>query len=208
MNIVFVGMPGSGKGTQAQKLAEKLNIPFVSTGDLFRSQIDKQTEIGMKVKDIISRGELVSDEITFSLLKEGLKDFDVKSGVILDGYPRNLHQAELLEEYMKIDKVLNINLSESEVMTRIGGRRTCICGATYHIKFNPSKVENVCDVCGKELFVRDDAKPEAIKTRIEIYNKSAEPLLSFYRNKGILIDINGDLPIDEVTKEINDKLEA
>lgn len=206
MNIVFIGMPGSGKGTQAQKLAKKLNIPFVSTGDLFRSQIEKQTEIGKTVKDLIAQGNLVSDDTTFELLKQGLKDFDISNGVILDGFPRNLNQAQMLETHMKIDKVVNINLSESEVLIRIGGRRTCSCGATYHIKFNPPKVENICDACGRELVIREDAKEEAIKTRVEIYNKSVNPLLDFYREKGIVLDIDGNPPIDEVTIEINNKL--
>jgi adenylate kinase len=199
-------MPGSGKGTQAQKLAQKLNYPFVSTGDLFRSQIEKQTEIGKKAKQIIDGGNLVDDDVTFELLKQGLKDFDISRGLILDGFPRNLNQAKMLDEYLKIDKVININLSESEVLTRIGGRRTCICGATYHIKFNPPKQKNICDVCGKELFIREDAKEEAIKTRIEIYNKSVDPLLDFYRKKGLVLDIDGNPPIDEVTTEINNKL--
>ncbi len=206
MNIVFIGMPGSGKGTQAQKLAKKLNIPFVSTGDLFRSQIEKQTEIGRTVKDLIAQGNLVSDDTTFELLKQGLKDFDISNGVILDGFPRNLNQAQMLDEYLKIDKVININLSEKEVLIRIGGRRTCSCGATYHIKFNPPKVENICDACGRELVIREDAKEEAIKTRVEIYNKSVNPLLDFYREKGIVLDIDGNPPIDEVTIEINNKL--
>ncbi|HNV97183.1 MAG TPA: adenylate kinase [bacterium] len=206
MNIVFIGMPGSGKGTQAQKLAQKLSLPFISTGDLFRSQIEKQTEIGQKVKQIIDAGNLVSDDITFELLKQGIQDFDISKGVVLDGFPRNLNQAKMLDEYLKIDKVININLSETEIMVRIGGRRTCICGATYHIKFNPPKVENICDVCKKELFVRDDAKEESIKTRIEIYRKNADPLLDFYRQKGIVIDIDGDPAIDNVENEINQKL--
>lgn len=199
-------MPGSGKGTQAQKLAQKLSLPFISTGDLFRSQIEKQTEIGQKVKQIIDAGNLVSDDITFELLKQGIQDFDISKGVVLDGFPRNLNQAKMLDEYLKIDKVININLSETEIMVRIGGRRTCICGATYHIKFNPPKVENICDVCKKELFVRDDAKEESIKTRIEIYRKNADPLLDFYRQKGIVIDIDGDPAIDNVENEINQKL--
>lgn len=206
MNIVFIGMPGSGKGTQAQKLAGLLNYPFVATGDLFRSQIEKQTEIGKKVKQIIDAGNLVEDSETFELLKQGLKDFDISNGLVLDGFPRNLNQAKMLDEYLKIDKVININLSDSEIMIRIGGRRTCICGATYHIKFNPPKQDNICDICGKELFVRDDAKEDAIKTRIEIYKNNSEPLLDFYKEKGIVIDIDGNPPIDEVTNEINQKL--
>jgi len=206
MNIVFIGMPGSGKGTQAQKLAEKLQIPYISTGDMFRYHIEKETEIGKKVKEIIDNGNLASDDITFELLKETLKNFDTSNGIILDGYPRNLNQAELLEDFMKIDKVLNIKLSDSEVFFRIGGRRTCICGATYHTETNPPKVEGICDSCGKELFVREDAKEEAIKTRIEIYKKSVEALLDFYRQKNIVVDINGDLPIEEVKKEIFEKL--
>lgn len=206
MNIVFIGVQGSGKGTQAQKLAGKLNIPFISMGDLFRLQIEKQTEIGKKVKQIIDAGNLVEDDMTFELLKQGLKDFDITRGVILDGFPRNLNQAKMLETYIKIEKVININLSETEVLIRLGGRRTCICGAIYHIKFNPPKNDGICDKCAQKLFVRDDEREESIKTRIEIYKKNVDPLLDFYREKGVVLDIDGNPPIDEVTKEINEKL--
>jgi len=206
MNIIFIGVQGSGKGTQAQKLAQKLNIPFISMGDLFRSQIEQQTEIGKKVKQIIDAGNLVEDNETFELLKQGLKDFDISNGVILDGFPRNLNQAKILDEYLKIDKVVNINLSDNEVMIRLGGRRTCSCGTIYHIRFNPPKQDNICDVCGKELFVRDDEKEESIKTRIETYKKNIDPLLDFYRQKGVVVDIDGNPPIDDVTIEINNKL--
>ncbi len=206
MNIVLIGIPGSGKGTQAQKLSEKLNIPLISTGDLFRYNIEKGTEIGKKVKEIIDKGNLVGDDITFELLKQGLKNFDISKGVIFDGYPRNLEQAKLLETHMKIDKVLNINLTDEEVVVRIGGRRSCICGATYHKKFNPPKTAGKCDKCGKDLFIREDSKEDAIKTRIAIYKSSIDPLLDFYRKKDIVLDINGDLPIEEVKKEIFEKL--
>jgi len=214
MNIIFLGMPGSGKGTQAELLAQKLNIPIVSTGNCFRKNIKDETELGLKVKNILAEGDLVPDKITFEMLKKEIESTDISDGLILDGYPRSIRQAELLEEILNIDIVLNIELSEDQVLLRIGGRRTCKCGETYHIKFNPPKQENICDKCGQELYIRDDAQEEAIKNRLAVYKKQTVPLIKYYQEKIIpqtgsrcaVINIDGNPPIAEVTEEINEAL--
>ena len=205
MNYIFLGMPGSGKGTQAEALAEKLNIPIISTGNCFRKHIKNETELGLKVKDILEKGDLVLDEITFEMVKKEIESMDISKGLILDGYPRSIEQAELLKAFLKIDIVLNIELSEDQVLLRIGGRRTCKCGETYHIKFNPPKQEGICDKCGKELYIRDDSKEETIKNRLQVYKEQTTPLIDFYKEQ--IININGNPPIPEVTEEIAKKLE-
>lgn len=204
LNIIFLGMPGSGKGTQAEILAQKLNVPIISTGNLFRKNIKEETELGLEVKDILAKGDLVPDEITFKMLKNELESIDISNGVILDGYPRSVKQAELLKEILNIDTVLNIELSEDQVLMRIGGRRTCKCGETYHIKFNPPKEENICDKCGQELYIRDDSKEETIKNRLKVYKEQTAPLIEFYKDQ--IIDIDGNPPIPEVTEEIDKAL--
>jgi adenylate kinase len=204
MNIIFLGMPGSGKGTQAELLAKKLNIPIVSTGNCFRKNIKDETELGLKVKDILAKGDLVPDEITFEMLKGEIQSVDTSNGLILDGYPRSINQAELLKEFLNIDIVLNIELSEDQVLIRIGGRRTCKCGETYHIKFNPPKEENTCDKCSKELYIRDDSKEETIKNRLKVYNEQTTPLIEFYKEE--IVNIDGNPSIPEVTEEIDKAL--
>jgi adenylate kinase len=204
MNYIFLGMPGSGKGTQAELLAKKLNIPIISTGNCFRKNIKDETELGLKVKDILAKGDLVPDEITFEMLKKEIESMDISQGLILDGYPRSVKQAELLKTFLKIDVVLNIELSEDQVLLRIGGRRTCKCGETYHIKFNPPKQENICDKCGKELYIREDSKEETIKNRLKVYNEQTTPLIYFYKEQ--IINIDGNPLIPEVTEEIDKAL--
>lgn len=206
MNIVLLGMPGSGKGTQAEMLSKKLNIPMISTGNCFRKNIKDATELGKKVESIIAKGELVPDEVTFEMLKNEIQSTDVRNGIVIDGYPRDLEQAKKLDEILKVDVVLNIEISEEQALIRIGGRRTCKCGATYHIKFNPPKENGICDICGEKLFIRDDAKSEVIKERIKIYNDRIEPLIKYYKEKDVLININGNPKIEDVTKETFEKL--
>jgi len=204
MNYIFLGMPGSGKGTQAEILAKKLNIPIISTGNCFRKNIKDETELGLKVKDFLAKGDLVPDEITFEMLKNEIGSMDISNGLILDGYPRSVEQAELLKIFLEIDIVLNIKLSEDQVLLRIGGRRTCKCGETYHIKFNPPKQENICDKCGKELYIRDDSQEETIKNRLKVYKEQTTPLIDFYKEQ--IINIDGNPPISEVTEEIDKAL--
>ncbi|MCD4704865.1 adenylate kinase [bacterium] len=204
MNYIFLGMPGSGKGTQVELLVKKLNIPMISTGNLFRKNIKNETKLGLKVKDILEKGDLVPDKVTFEMMSAEIKNMDISQGLILDGYPRSLRQAELLKDILNIDIILNIELSEDQVLLRIGGRRTCKCGETYHLKFNPPQKEGVCDKCGQELYIRDDAQEETIKNRIKVYKEQTEPLIKYYGDKVINIDGNPSIP--EVTEEIFRKL--
>lgn len=206
MNLIFFGIIGSGKGTQAELISNKFHFPIISTGNIFRRNIKNKTKLGIQIEHILAKGHLVADEITVKVLKKELKKMDLKKGVIIDGFPRTLHQAKMLEHILPIDFVFNISLSESEVISRIANRRTCKCGATYHIKHNPPKKEGVCDRCGRKLFIRDDSKPKVVKNRIRVYKNKTEKLLEFYKAKKILININGNLPIKEVYKQIYDKI--
>jgi adenylate kinase len=208
MIILFLGAPGAGKGTQASIIAKKLGIPHISTGDIFREAVSKGTELGKKAKEYMDRGELVPDEIVIGIVKERIVADDCKNGFVLDGFPRTVAQAEALDQVLseidrKIDYVLNIVVSEDEVVKRLTGRRTCKnCGAVYHVIFNPPQKEGVCDVCGGELYQRDDDKEETVRNRLRVYFEKTAPLIDYYRNKGVLVDINGEQTVDEVTKEI------
>jgi adenylate kinase len=208
MIILFLGAPGAGKGTQASIIAKKLGIPHISTGDIFREAVSKGTELGKKAKEYMDRGELVPDEIVIGIVKERIVADDCKNGFVLDGFPRTVAQAEALDRVLseidrKIDYVLNIVVSEDGVVKRLTGRRTCKnCGAVYHVIFNPPQKEGVCDVCGGELYQRDDDKEETVRNRLQVYFEKTAPLIDYYRNKGVLVDINGEQTVDEVTKEI------
>jgi adenylate kinase len=204
MNVIILGSPGVGKGTYAKILSEKYNIPRISTGDLFREAIRDETELGKKIKDYVSRGDLVPDEITIEVVKERLGREDCKNGFFLDGFPRTVAQAEALERFKKIDKVLNFVASDKVVLARLSGRRTCRkCGATYHIKEIPPKVEGVCDFCGGKLYQRSDETPQAIKNRLRVYREKTEPVLDYFRRRGLLVDINANYPFEEVDKVIS-----
>ncbi|MCX8146903.1 MAG: adenylate kinase [Candidatus Woesearchaeota archaeon] len=206
MKIVLIGPQGSGKGTQAKMLQEKFNIPHISTGDIFREAISKGTEIGKKAKAIIESGKLVPDEITNKIVEERLKQDDCKNGFILDGYPRNLNQAKALDSFSKIDYVIEIDVPDKISVKRLSSRRQCKkCGAIYGITLIP-KEEGICDKCGSELYQRDDDRPDAIKKRLEIYHKETEPILEYYRKKGILIRVDGTGSVENVFKEIKAKL--
>jgi adenylate kinase len=203
MNIVVLGQPGVGKGTYTDILAKKYKIPHISTGDMFREEIKKDTEFGRKVRDFINNGELVSDELTISMLKKRLSERDSKKGFFLDGFPRTIPQAETLEKMVKIDKVLNFVAPEEVIIDRLSGRRICKkCGATYHIKHVPPKVEGICDKCGGEIYQRKDDMPEAIRIRTKEYMKKTNPLIDFYRKRGLLVDIDASPPIEEARKKV------
>jgi len=204
MNVVILGSPGVGKGTYAKILSEKYNIPRISSGDLFREAIRDETELGKKIKDYVSRGDLVPDEITIKLVKERLERDDCKNGFFLDGFPRTIAQAESLEKLKKIDKVLNFVASDRVILSRLGGRRTCRqCGATYHIKEIPPKVEGICDLCGGELYQRPDETPQAIKNRLRVYREKTKPVLEYFRRRGLLADINANYQFEEIDKVIS-----
>jgi len=202
-NIIILGPQGSGKGTQADILSKKFNIPHISTGKIFRGQIKNKTELGRKLKSLVNHGRLVPDEITNEIIKNRLSENDCQNGFILDGFPRNLNQAEFLDKITDINLVLEIWISDEETISRISQRKSCPkCGAIYHLKFKPPQKDEICDKCQKKLIIRDDDKEKAIKKRLKIYHKQTELLIEFYKNKGIYHKINGMPLIPEVTKEI------
>ncbi len=213
MNLIFLGAPGAGKGTQAKMVSEKYGIPQISTGDMLREAVAKGTELGKKAKEYMDRGELVPDEIVIGIVKERLQQPDCEKGFILDGFPRTLAQAEALDEMLKelgkkIDAVINIAVPEEEVVKRIVYRRTCKnCGAVYHLIYNPPKEDNKCDKCGGELYQRDDDKEETVRERYRVYRENTEPLIEYYRKKGILYDVDGTKDIKGVWEQIEAILE-
>lgn len=206
MNFIFLGPPGAGKGTLAAKVAEAYKIPHISTGEIFRAAIKAQTLLGQKVKAILDSGALVSDDVTIELVKDRLSQPDTKNGFILDGFPRTIPQAEALENIVKIDAAVNFDISDEGVIERLSGRRVCKnCSQNYHIKFLKPAKENVCDKCGGELFIRDDDKPEAIAHRLEVYRSQTAPLIDFYKNKKLLVDIDAKPAADVILAEFKKK---
>ncbi|MFN3301530.1 MAG: adenylate kinase family protein [Patescibacteria group bacterium] len=203
MRIILIGPPASGKGTQAELLAKKLKLPLISTGNFFRWQIKKNTSLGKKIKKIVERGKLVPDQITNKIIEKEIKS---KKKFILDGYPRNLNQANYLKSLTDIDIVFEIWISKKEILKRLTGRRVCSCGATYHLIYAPPKNDEICDKCGRKLFIREDDKKTNVLKRISIYQKETKPLIDFYRKEKKLIKINGQQPILKVFKDIIEKL--
>ena len=196
-NFVFLGPPGAGKGSLAVKVAEDYKIPHISTGDIFRANIKAQTSLGVKVKAIIDSGSLVSDELTFELVKDRLAQDDCKNGYILDGFPRTIPQAEMLDGLVADLKVVNFQISDDIVIGRLSTRRVCkACGANYNIKTLPPKVEGICDKCGGELYQRDDDKQESILHRMDVYREQTEPLINYYKNKGKITDLDASIETD------------
>lgn len=213
MNLILLGPPGVGKGTQALDIAKNYDIPHISMGDILRENVKKGTELGIKAKEYMDQGKLVPNELVMSIAKDRLTKEDVQTkGFLLDGYPRNIGQAEQLEKdlvdlNLKIDYVINLNAPDDTLVERISGRRICkSCGASFHTIFNAPKKEGVCDECGGELYQRDDDKVETVKKRIEVYNNETEPLIKFYEDKNLLIDIDGTKAISEVFADIVERL--
>ena len=208
MNIIMLGPPGAGKGTQAKMMVEKLGIPQISTGDMLRAAVKEGTELGRKAKEYMDGGKLVPDEVVIGIVKERLAQSDCNKGFILDGFPRTIPQAEALDKVLgelgkKIEYVINIVVPQKDLLTRLTGRRTCRkCGAMYHVLFNPPKKEGVCDKCGGELYQRDDDKEDTIIQRLKVYEDQTAPLIEYYRGKGVLYDVDGTGPIQGIFQQI------
>ncbi|HEY9595605.1 MAG TPA: adenylate kinase [Spirochaetia bacterium] len=203
MKLIFLGPPGAGKGTLAGYVCKEHGIPQISTGDIFRDAIKRETELGKKVKEIVGRGDLVPDELTVSLVKERLAQADAKAGYILDGFPRTIPQAEALETFEKLDAVINFAISDELVVKRLSGREICkSCGAIYHVTNMPSKVKGVCDKCGGPVVVRPDDTLESITNRLKVYRDQTEPLIGFYGKKGLLKDIDSSKTPEDTHKQI------
>lgn len=208
MKIIMLGAPGAGKGTQAKKIAEKYQIPHISTGDIFRANIKGGTELGMKAKTFMDQGMLVPDEITIGMLMDRIGQEDCINGYVLDGFPRTIPQAEsltkaLAERGEKVDYAINVDVPDENIINRMSGRRACLgCGATYHITFNPPVKEGICDTCGQELVLRDDDKPETVKKRLDVYHQQTQSLIDYYKNAEVLAEVDGTQPMDAVFQGI------
>ena len=208
MKIIMLGAPGAGKGTQAKRIAEKYGIPHISTGDIFRANIKNQTELGMKAKAYMDQGALVPDELTLELIMDRFTKDDCKNGYVLDGFPRTIPQAEALTKALAdkqdaVDFAVNVDVPDEAIVSRMSGRRACLaCGGTYHIKFNPTKVEGICDACGGELVLRNDDKPETVQKRLDVYHEQTQPLIEYYQNQNILKEVDGTLPMEDVFQAI------
>lgn len=204
MKIIMLGAPGAGKGTQAKMIADQYSIPHISTGDIFRANIKNNTELGQKAKTYMDKGLLVPDELVVDLIMDRFKETDCKDGYVLDGFPRTIPQAEALDNALsaigeKVDFAINVEVPDENIVTRMSGRRACVgCGATYHIVYNPTKAENVCDRCGKELVLRDDDKPETVQKRLSVYHEQTQPLIQYYEKKGVMKEVDGTVDMKDV----------
>ena len=214
MKIIMLGAPGAGKGTQAKKIAAKYDIPHISTGDIFRANIKNGTELGNKAKTYMDQGLLVPDELVVDLVVDRVQQDDCKNGYVLDGFPRTIPQAEALDKALaalgdKVDYAIDVNVPDDNIVNRMGGRRACVgCGATYHLVYAPTKTEGICDVCGKELILRDDDKPETVQKRLNVYHEQTQPLIDYYTNAGILKTVDGTVDINDVFAAIVEILGA
>jgi adenylate kinase len=213
LNLVLMGLPGAGKGTQAERIVEKYHIPHISTGDMFRAAMANGTDLGKKAKEFMDAGALVPDEVTIGIVRERLAEKDCEKGFLLDGFPRTVPQAEALDEILKdqgrsIEFVLNINVDKEQLMARLTGRRICkSCGSTYHLIFNPPSKENVCNRCGGELYQRADDNEETVLNRLNVNINQSVPLLTFFEEKGILRNVNGQQAIEKVFEDITKLLD-
>ncbi|MCQ2498538.1 MAG: adenylate kinase [Lachnospiraceae bacterium] len=208
MKIIMLGAPGAGKGTQAIMIADKYGIPHVSTGDMFRANIKNNTPLGVEAKKYMDQGQLVPDELTVKILLDRVAKDDCKNGYVLDGFPRTIPQAEVLEKALKelndgIDFAIDVDVPDENIINRMGGRRACLkCGNTYHVEFVPPKKEGICDNCGEALVLRDDDKPETVKKRLDVYHQQTQPLIDFYNERGLLKSVDGTKPMNEVFDSI------
>jgi adenylate kinase len=208
MKIIMLGAPGAGKGTQAQMIAEQYHIPHISTGDIFRANIKNGTELGKKAKAFMDKGQLVPDELTVQLLLDRVAQDDCKDGYVLDGFPRTIPQADVLDQELtklgdKVDYAINVDVPDENIIHRMSGRRACLkCGATYHIEHIPPKKEGICDKCGSELVQREDDKPETVKNRLSVYHEQTQPLIEYYTRKNILKTVDGTRDMKDVFSDI------
>lgn len=208
MKIIMLGAPGAGKGTQAKQIASKYEIPHISTGDIFRANIKNGTELGKKAKEYMDQGMLVPDELTCDLVMDRIAQDDCERGFVLDGFPRTIPQAEALTNALtkigqSMDYAIDVDVPDENIVNRMSGRRACLnCGATYHIVFNPTKTEGVCDTCGNETVLRDDDKPETVQKRLTVYHDQTQPLIDYYKEQNILKSVDGTKPMDEVFSDI------
>ncbi len=214
MKIIMLGAPGAGKGTQAKRIADKWKVPHISTGDIFRANIKNGTELGMEAKKYMDKGALVPDELTVKILLDRVAAKDCENGYVLDGFPRTIPQAEVLDRALSemgdsIDFAINVDVPDDSIINRMSGRRACVsCGATYHVEFAPTRTDGICDRCGKELILRDDDKPETVKKRLMVYHEQTQPLIDYYAGKNILKSVDGTKNMEEVFKDIEAILEA
>ena len=212
MKIIMLGAPGAGKGTQAKKISEKYQIPHISTGDIFRANIKNGTELGKKAKTYMDQGLLVPDELVVDLVVDRVNQDDCANGYVLDGFPRTIPQAEALDAALaklgqKVDYAINVEVPDENIVNRMSGRRACVdCGATYHIVYAPTRVENICDKCGGTLILRDDDKPETVTKRLGVYHEQTQPLIDYYTTQGVLKTVDGTRDLNEVFQEIVDIL--
>jgi adenylate kinase len=212
VRLVLVGPPGAGKGTQAHYVAAHLSIPAISTGDIFRRNVSQGTPLGQEAKKYMDAGDLVPDEVTIAMVRDRITEPDAREGFLLDGFPRTIPQAEVLEQMLgdigaKLDTVLELVVDNEEVVRRLAGRRTCrTCGHVWHVDFDPPKVPDICDACGGELFQRDDDREETIRHRLEVYAEQTEPLVAYYGERGLLVGIDATGPVEDITKRALDAL--
>lgn len=208
MKLIMLGAPGAGKGTQAKKIAAKYQIPHISTGDIFRANIKAGTELGIKAKSYMDQGQLVPDEVTIGMLLDRISQDDCQNGYVLDGFPRTIPQAESLtaalkERGEKMDYAVNVDVPDANIVERMSGRRACLgCGATYHIVYNAPKAEGICDACGEKLVLRDDDKPETVQKRLSVYHEQTQPLIDYYKQEGILAEVDGTQDMEKVFQDI------
>lgn len=208
MKVIMLGAPGAGKGTQAKMIADAYGIPHISTGDIFRANIKNGTELGKEAKTYMDKGELVPDALVVDLIMSRFAEDDCRNGYVLDGFPRTIPQAEALDAALEkngehVDVAVDIEVPDENIISRMGGRRACTnCGATYHVKYNPPKVDGICDVCGQKLILRDDDKPETVKNRLNVYHTQTQPLIDYYKKKDILRTVDGTQDMNKVFADI------